>query len=67
MGRILAIDYGKKRVGIAVSDPGKIIATGSAAEFVPEHDRLCRPEGAAMLDHLSGDPAGAAMLKVSMG
>lgn len=28
MGRILAIDYGKKRVGIAVSDPGHIIATG---------------------------------------
>lgn len=28
MGRILAIDYGKKRVGLAVSDPCKIIATG---------------------------------------
>lgn len=28
MGRILAIDYGRKRVGIAVSDPCKIIATG---------------------------------------
>ena len=28
MGRILAIDYAKKRVGIAVSDPGRIIATG---------------------------------------
>lgn len=28
MGRILAIDYGKKRIGIAVSDPCKIIATG---------------------------------------
>ena len=28
MGRILAIDYGTKRVGIAVSDPMKIIATG---------------------------------------
>lgn len=28
MGRILAIDYGKKRIGIAVSDPEKIIATG---------------------------------------
>ncbi|RIH64820.1 Holliday junction resolvase RuvX [Mariniphaga sediminis] len=26
MGRILAIDYGKKRVGLAVSDPYKIIA-----------------------------------------
>lgn len=28
MSRILAIDYGKKRVGIAVSDPMQIIATG---------------------------------------
>lgn len=27
MGRILAVDYGKKRVGIAVTDPLKIIAT----------------------------------------
>ncbi len=26
MGRILAIDYGRKRVGLAVSDPQKIIA-----------------------------------------
>lgn len=30
MGRIVAIDYGKKRVGIAVSDPCNIIATGLA-------------------------------------
>lgn len=28
MGRLLAIDYGKKRSGIAVSDPLKLIATG---------------------------------------
>lgn len=28
MGRILAIDYGTKRIGIAVTDPLKIIATG---------------------------------------
>ena len=27
MGRIIAIDYGQKRVGLAVSDEGKIIAT----------------------------------------
>jgi putative holliday junction resolvase len=26
MGRILAVDYGKKRVGLAVSDPNKMIA-----------------------------------------
>ena len=28
MGRIMAIDYGTKRVGIAITDPEKIIATG---------------------------------------
>lgn len=28
MGRLLAIDYGKKRTGIAVSDPLKLIANG---------------------------------------
>ena len=28
MGRVLAIDYGRKRVGIAVSDPMKMIANG---------------------------------------
>ena len=28
MGRILAIDYGRKRCGIAVSDPLKLIANG---------------------------------------
>jgi putative Holliday junction resolvase len=28
MARILAIDYGKKRCGIAVTDPLQIIATG---------------------------------------
>lgn len=28
MGRILAIDYGTKRVGIAVTDPMRIIANG---------------------------------------
>ncbi len=27
MGRILAIDYGTKRTGLAVTDPGRIIAT----------------------------------------
>jgi putative Holliday junction resolvase len=27
MGRIVAIDYGRKRTGLAVTDPGQIIAT----------------------------------------
>jgi len=28
LGRLLAIDYGRKRVGIAVTDPMQLIATG---------------------------------------
>jgi len=28
VGRILAIDYGKKRAGLAVTDPMKMIANG---------------------------------------
>ena len=36
MGRILAIDYGSKRVGLAVTDPLKIIA--SALETVHSKD-----------------------------
>lgn len=33
MGRILAFDYGKKKIGVAVTDPLKIIANG--LETVP--------------------------------
>src|SRR5690554_7909596 len=36
MGRILAVDYGKKRVGIAVSDPEQLIAGKLAT--VPTHE-----------------------------
>jgi putative Holliday junction resolvase len=38
MGRILAIDYGSKRTGIAVTDPLRIIAT--PLETVPSSDLL---------------------------
>lgn len=44
MGRIIGIDYGLKRVGIAVTDPLKIIAsplatieTSSAIEFISDY------------------------------
>lgn len=36
MGRILAIDYGKKRTGLAVTDPLRIIANGLAT--IPTSD-----------------------------
>ncbi|KGI60658.1 RNAse H domain protein, YqgF family [Prevotella sp. DNF00663] len=36
MGRILAIDYGKKRTGLAVTDPLKLIANGLATVSTSE-------------------------------
>ncbi|TRX66363.1 Holliday junction resolvase RuvX [Carboxylicivirga sp. M1479] len=36
MGRILAIDYGRKKSGLAVTDPMKIIANGLTT--VPSHE-----------------------------
>jgi len=36
VGRILALDYGRKRIGIAVSDPGKIIAQGLKTVLVKD-------------------------------
>lgn len=36
MGRILAIDYGMKRTGLAVTDPLKIIATGLTTVETPQ-------------------------------
>lgn len=41
MGRILAIDYGKKRSGIAVTDPLQIIASG-----------LCTVETPSLLNYI---------------
>jgi putative holliday junction resolvase len=38
MGRILAIDYGKKRVGLAVTDPMRITANG--LDTVSSNDAL---------------------------
>lgn len=38
MGRILAIDYGRKRTGIAVTDPLQLIANGLTT--LPSHEVL---------------------------
>jgi len=38
LGRILAIDYGNKRCGLAVTDPGQMIAT--PMETVPTHELM---------------------------
>ena len=48
MGRILAIDYGIKRTGIAVTDPERIIATGLCTVETPKLEPFlldyCRKE-----------------------
>lgn len=42
MGRILAVDYGKKRVGLAVTDPARIIAGGLTTVDTPNVlDYIC--------------------------
>ena len=59
MGRILAIDYGTKRTGIAVSDPLRIIAGGLTtvetkqlerwlAQYMAENDVTTREVGKQM-------------------
>lgn len=49
MSRILAIDYGKKRTGIAVSDTLQMIANGLTT--VPTHELL-----AFILDYVGKEP-----------
>ncbi len=49
MSRILAIDYGRKRTGIAVSDPLQMIANGLTT--VPTHQLL-----AFIVDYVSKEP-----------
>ena len=48
MGRIMAIDYGQRRTGLAVTDPGRIIATGLTTVDTPRLMRYleeyCRRE-----------------------
>lgn len=49
MSRIVAIDYGKKRTGIAVSDTLQLIANG--LKTVPTHELL-----AFLLDYVEKEP-----------
>lgn len=39
-GRVLAIDYGEKRIGLAISDPMRILATG--LQTLQEGERAAR-------------------------
>ena len=58
MGRILAIDYGKKRTGLAVSDPLKIIAGGlctlPSQNVIPFLNKYCLGEDVELF--LLGEP-----------
>lgn len=42
MGRLLAIDFGKARTGIAVSDPLKIVANGLTTVETPKLEEFLR-------------------------
>jgi putative Holliday junction resolvase len=42
MGRLLAIDFGKARTGIAVSDPLKIVANGLTTVDTPKLEEFLR-------------------------
>lgn len=71
MARILAIDYGTKRVGIAVTDPAQIIARGLTtvpeneilkflSEYLKKEDVSCFVVGDAKnLDNTPAEVAGA--------
>ena len=52
MSRIIAIDYGKKRTGIAVSDTLQVIANGLTT--VPTHELL-----AFIMDYVAKEPGRA--------
>lgn len=58
MARILAIDYGLKRTGIAVTDPLQIIATGlttiDSKELIPFLKKYCIEEPVEKI--IIGDP-----------
>lgn|ERR1035438_8363971 len=58
MARILCIDYGLKRTGIAVTDPLQIIATGLTTvpshELIPFLKNYCQQEPVELM--IIGDP-----------
>ncbi len=71
MGRIMAIDYGRVRTGLAVSDPQRIIATALATVDTPSIEQYlkdyCSREAVDVFvvgeaKHLDGTPAESAAL-----
>ncbi|MBR3634207.1 MAG: Holliday junction resolvase RuvX [Bacteroidaceae bacterium] len=56
MGRILAIDYGRKRTGLAATDPAQIIANG-----------LCTVETHRLWDYLCGYVAAEQVERIVIG
>ncbi|CAL1520024.1 Holliday junction resolvase RuvX [Chitinophaga sp. MM2321] len=73
MARIMAIDYGKKRTGLAVTDPLKLIATGlttvATHELIPFLKKYFAAEQVEMIligepKHLDGNDTHATPLVV---
>ena len=71
MGRIMAIDYGRVRTGLAVTDPQRIIATALATVDTPSIEQYlkdyCSREAVDVFvvgeaKHLDGTPAESAAL-----
>lgn len=57
MGRILAIDYGTKRTGLAVTDPEQIIATG--LDTVKTADAISYLKNYCSREHVDGFVVGS--------
>lgn len=53
-GRVLALDYGRRRIGLAVSDPGRVLATPHSA--VENADPPVRPPRALLRAIAEIDP-----------
>lgn len=71
MGRILALDYGTKRIGVAVTDPLQIIATSLTTvqakdiwAFLSEYFKKENVEGLVIGYPVQTTGAGSASLKV---
>jgi putative Holliday junction resolvase len=63
MGRILAVDWGEKRIGLAVSDPSGIIATGlKTVEARSPEDAITRVAAVAAAEDVARIVVGLPLL-----
>ena len=64
MGRILGIDLGRRRIGLAVSDPSRTLARPLQALLVKGHDAIDQVAG--HIDALAADADGLDAIVVGM-